>query len=155
MKFSNILISSILMLSTVYALPLMQKAPKSCTIDKIPQKNYILSIEASGKGVPPCNGAYSVGQARLMARRAAIVAAYRNLAEKIYGIRVNGRDTVKNMVLQNSALRSYVGGLIRGATIVDEEYKNGVYSVVLSMKLDVRKWNEFLKEYTSSSNLSY
>ena len=166
MKFSRLLVG-ICMMSSLYAansiepispIPKMnplQKASKPCIIDKTSKKNCILNIEAVGKGVPPCNGACSVGQAQLMARRAAIVDAYRNLAEKLYGIRINGRDTVKNMILQNSTLRSYVEGLIRGASIVDEEYKNGIYSVVLDMKLDIKKWNEFLKEYDIPRDLSY
>jgi hypothetical protein len=119
-----------------------------CIIDKRPNaKKCILTIEAVGKGVAPCGGACSVSQAKLMARRAAIIDGYRALAEKMYGIRINGRDTVKNMVLQSSVIRGYVEGLIRGAFIVDEEYKDGIYSVVLELKLNVNKWNEFLQNY--------
>ena len=114
-----------------------------------PNRQCTLSIEATGVGVPPCEGSCSTPQARVMARRAAIVDAYKSLAEKMYGIKVNGRDTVKNMILQNSNLRAYVNGLIRGATIEEESYKNGVYSVVLSVKLDPNVWNEFIQ---NSSN---
>ncbi len=106
----------------------------------------ILRIEASGIGVVPCNGSCSVPQAKAMARRAAIVSAYRNLAEKLYGIKINGRDSVKNMILQSSTVRTYVNGIIRGATIEDESFKNGTYSVVLSLKLDPKKWNIVLRE---------
>jgi len=127
------------------------KAPSEpCLISNTPVKKCILTIEATGVGVPPCEGACSTPQARVMARRAAIVDAYKSLAEKMYGIKINGRDTVKNMILQNSNLRAYVNGLIRGATIEEEDYKNGVYSVVLSVKLDPKVWNEFLKNNSSA-----
>jgi len=114
-------------------------------ITNLQNKTSIITIEASGVGVTPCEGACSVAQARVMARRAAIVDAYKSLAEKMYGIKINGRDTVKNMILQNSNLRSYVSGLIRGANIVEEDFKNGIYSIVLSLKLDVNEWNKFIK----------
>ena len=50
------------------------------------------------------------------------------------------------MILQNSNLRAYVYGLIRGAQIEEEDFKNGIYSVVLSVKLDVREWNRYLTD---------
>ena len=104
----------------------------------------IIRLEAEGVGVPPCNGACSTALAKVMARRAAILDAYKALAEKMYGIRINGRDTVKNMMLQNSTLRSYVEGLIRGAQIEDEEFKDGIYKVTMSVRIDVKEWNNYL-----------
>ena len=104
----------------------------------------IIRLEAEGVGVPPCEGTCSTALAKVMARRAAILDAYKALAEKMYGIRINGRDTVKNMMLQNSTLRSYVEGLIRGAQIEDEEFKDGIYKVTMSVRINVKEWNNYL-----------
>jgi hypothetical protein len=104
----------------------------------------IMKIEVNGLGATPVN-ALTTAQATLMARRAAILEGYKALTERLYGIRINGRDTVRNMILQNSTLRAYVEGLIRGAKIEEEEYKNGIYKVVMSLKFDVADWNEFLR----------
>jgi len=125
---------------------------KECTVQNTPSvQKCNLTIEATGVGVPPCAGSCSTAQAKVMARRAAIVDAYKSLAEKMYGIKINGRDTVRNMILQNSNLRAYVNGLIRGATIEEEEFKNGIYSVVLSIKLDANEWNRFIKSAAANS----
>ena len=117
---------------------------KTCIIDKTTKRSCVLTIEAKGVGIVPCDGACSAAQARVMARRAAILDGYRALIEKIYGIEINGRDTVKNMALQSSFLRAHIEGLVRGANIEEEEFKNGVYSVVVSIKLNISEWNRYL-----------
>jgi len=128
-----------------------KKQNEGCLLTDKTSGRCVLDLEAKGVGVVPCNGSCSTAQAKAMARRAAIVDAYKVLAEKMYGIQIKGRDTVKNMILENSTLRSYVYGLIRNAQIVDEEFKDGTYTVTLSIKLDPNAWNRYIENYPFSS----
>ena len=128
---------------------------KTCVIDNTIHPSCIIRVEAQGVGIVPCNGSCSTAEAKVMARRAAILDAYRALIEKIYGIQINGSDTVKNMVLQSSFLRSHIQGLVRGANIEEESFKNGVYKVLMSVKLNVANWNKYLAGDTYSYNSTY
>ena len=114
-------------------------------IDNTPilKKSPIVTIQATGEGVSPIN-ALSVPQAKVMARRAAIADAYRALAEKMYGIRIKGKETIKDLMLKNSEIKTYVYGIIRGANIEEESFKDGIYRVIMNVKLDIRKWNKFI-----------
>ena len=103
----------------------------------------IIELEAMGMGIPPEN-TISQGQAMALAKRAAIVDAYRQLGEKMYGIRLNAQDTIKDMVVQSSTVKTKVHALIRNAEIGESIWKDGVMQVGIQLKLDGRIWYKVL-----------
>ncbi|EAL8653032.1 lipoprotein required for motility [Campylobacter jejuni] len=100
-----------------------------------------LSFTAVGEGIAPMN-TVSTAQALALAKRAAITDAYRQLASKLYGVKVNGKDTVKDAMLRSSTITAQVNGLIKNASIIDENFNQGLYRVNLELKIDADKWKE-------------
>ncbi|MDE5603111.1 MAG: hypothetical protein K2I71_04230 [Helicobacter sp.] len=103
----------------------------------------IIEISAIGMGVAP-ESTLSPAQALALAKRAAIVDAYRQIGEKMYGIRVNAQDTVRDMVLKNSTVKTKVMAIIRNAEIVETVYKDGLCQVSMELKLDGKRWYRVL-----------
>ena len=91
-------------------------------------------IEADGFGLPP-EYASSGAQARLMARRAAISDAQRNLAEQISGVQVDSETTVQNLQLSSDVVKTRVSALLKGAKVISESYEDGAYHVVMALPL--------------------
>lgn len=112
--------------------PMIQNSP-------VLTPNNVIELSAVGMGVAP-ESTISPSQALALAKRAAIVDAYRQLGEKMYGIRVNAQDTVRDMVLQNSTVKTKVQALIRNAEITETVYKDGLCQVSMELKLDGRVW---------------
>lgn len=93
------------------------------------------TIEAIGTGFPPAN-VQNPSQAKALARRAAIVEAYRNLAETIYGVRVDSQTTMHNLALANDIIISRISGIVEGARVVRElPQKDGSYQVVMCVNI--------------------
>jgi len=105
-------------------------------------KNIVFKV--IGTGVAPCENMCNMAQAKVMARRAAILNAYEQLAEKIYGIEITGQDNVKNMMSTDNQISAKVKGLVKGASIDKEEFKNGIYYVTMSIKINAKNWNNNL-----------
>ena len=82
----------------------------------------------NGEGIAPQN-TVSPAQARALAKRAAVADAYRQMAEKLYGVQINAKDTIKNAALFDSRIVSQVNGLVRDATITENTFKDGMYTV--------------------------
>lgn len=74
----------------------------------------------------------------LMAMRASKLDAYRELAEQVYGQKLDGSQSVSNLVMQDSRLKASVEGVIRGARVV-KSYPVGEDTYATELELDMRK----------------
>ena len=92
-------------------------------------------IRATGGGVAPAN-ARSIAQARMMARRAAITDAYRQLAEYVGGVNVDAETTVDMAAVQSDVVKTRVNATVRGARIVAErQTSDGGYEVTVEVPM--------------------
>lgn len=74
----------------------------------------------------------------LMAMRASKLDAYRELAEQVYGQRLEGTQSVASLVMQSASLKASVEGVIRGAE-VKKSYPVGDDTYATELTLDMRK----------------
>ena len=106
-----------------------------CSVSMAAGADFELNrIEADGFGLPP-DSVVSEAQARLMARRAAISDAQRNLAEQIAGVQVDSETTVQNLQVSSDIVKSRVSALLKGAKVISESYEDGACHVVMALPL--------------------
>ena len=72
-------------------------------------------------------------QKMLLAMRASKLEAYRELAERVYGQRIDSQNTVSAMVAKNDVLEASVQGLIRGARVVKSYAVDDTYVTELEL----------------------
>ncbi|MBQ6743398.1 MAG: LPP20 family lipoprotein [Acidaminococcaceae bacterium] len=90
-------------------------------------------VTAMGIGLPPDNAG---ARGNVLARRAAVVDAQRNLAEIINGVQIDSETILENLSVSSDLVRSKVSGLIQGARIIDEGLNpDGSYFVVMRVPM--------------------
>ena len=92
------------------------------------------TVFASGYGVASDNT--PLRKKRLLARRAAQVDAYRNLAEIISGVRVSSETVVKDLEVSSDIIRTKLNAIVKGALITKDIYQNEIAQVVIEIKMD-------------------
>lgn len=105
------------------------------------ESNKSLRIAVKGQGVAP-TFAISPAQAYVLAKRAATVEAYRLIAERVNGVRVEGQDTIKNMVVKNTTIRANVSAMIRNAMVVETTFKDGLCEVEMEITLNYNQFKQ-------------
>ena len=97
----------------------------------------IPTLTAVGYAVTSSQPGRSEPQKRLMAIRSARMAAMRDLAEQIHGLKVEGNTTVIDLMVQNDTFRGIVSGTIRGArTVRINPTGSDTYEVLLEIDKD-------------------
>lgn len=93
-------------------------------------------ITVKGMGVANPQMIRSPAHGLMMARRAAISDAYRQLAEMAQGVQVDAETTVEMMMLKSDIVKTKVSAVIKGAKIIDEaEIPGKGYEVTMQMPL--------------------
>jgi hypothetical protein len=113
----------------------MPRERNACTLSS----HNTIHFQVVGQGVAPVN-TISPAQAMALAKRAAIADAYRQLGEKICGVRVEGRDLIRNMMISRSTVRTQIDAMIRNARIIDTKFKDGLCEVEMEVTVRGDEW---------------
>lgn len=98
------------------------------------EKGAEADVEAWGVGLPPENVPAARGTA--LARRAAIVDAYRQLAETIKGVQIDSETTMRDLAIESDVVSTKISALVKGARIVEETVNDdGSYNVRMAIPL--------------------
>lgn len=125
----------------------IQKVDKDDLRDVMKKEKMVLdsgsqiTFYATGEGVAPLNSV-SHAQSLTLAKRAAMADAYSQLAGKLYGVKINAEDTVRDAMLRDSSITTKVQGLVKNASITEESFKNGLYVVKMKLNIEQNKWQE-------------
>ena len=94
----------------------------------------VIALSGCSKNVPPdwyhvtgsgmAGDVQTLGQARLMAKRAAEADANRQLLEAAKGVHITSNTTVEDFMTKNDYISSRVEGVIRGAQVIDTRYNS-------------------------------
>ena len=107
-------------------------------VDELPKGSINWStgrVTAKGSGVPPSSAA-NPAQARLLAERAAISDARRNLLETVGEVRVDAISTVGSLMTKRDVIVTRVGGIIKGSLVTERRYlDDGSVEVVVEMPI--------------------
>jgi hypothetical protein len=115
----------------------MQPTSQEVTLDvkeEVLRENQDMRISVIGQGVAPMNTT-SPAQAYALAKRAAVADAYRLIAEKVKGVRIDGQDLIKDMMVKRSTIRTSVQAMVRNANIVETTFKEGLCEVEMEITL--------------------
>ena len=111
-----------------------EETPNQSQSQSILEPDASMTISVVGQGVAP-SFASSPAQSYALAKRAAMADAYRLLAERIKGVKIQGKDTIKNMAIKSSVINTQVSAMIKNAAVVETTFKDGMCEVEMEIEI--------------------
>jgi hypothetical protein len=139
MKYSLILVA-LLSAASLSAAPQPMFASSDEPQEDVLEKGRDLRISVLGQGVSPMNTS-SPAQAYALAKRAAIAEAYRLIAERVKGVRIDGQDLIRNMMIKRSTIRTSVQAMVKNANIIETTFKDGLCEVEMEIIVSYAQFN--------------
>ncbi len=127
--FSNyfIIASMVLLISACHTTSSLVHSPTIVTPQKITAVGYATLSQFKN---------YPKAQQRLLAMRAAKLDAYRSIVEQLYGTRLKGNTTIRDMVIENDSYRAYFDAVVRGVHLLSITPKgNDIYEAEVELIL--------------------
>ena len=98
--------------------------------------SLVLVVSVAICGLVPAACALTEGQDKLLAKRAAQADAYRNLAERVYGLQIDSQTYVRDFVAVSDQVRTDVDIFLRGARVTNVRYlPDGTCEVEVEMTI--------------------
>ena len=93
-------------------------------------------IRFAGYGAVNPNQSLSKAQRTILAQRAAKLDAYRALAERVYGLKVDAETQVRDVATQDDRVRVMVDAYLRGAKVITTtRMDDGSYEIIMELVL--------------------
>lgn len=113
-----------------YTAPAMQQQR---VVQQAPQP---IVVSATGYAAPMVSKKLSRPQIRLLTLRGSKVDAYRNLSERVYGLKLRGSTSLRNMMAAHDELQTFVDAYLMGAKVVSQrELEDGSFETIVEMAL--------------------
>lgn len=126
-------------------------------IDEFPMGSINWSkgiVTATGSGVPPSD-AGNMAQARLLAERAAVSDARRNLLEIVGEVRVDAVSTVGTLMAKKDVVMTRVSGIVKGSIVTQRRYlDDGSVEVTVEMPVTGAFLDVMLTEVKSTPSIT-
>lgn len=126
-------------------------------IDEFPMGSINWSrgiVTATGSGVPPSD-AGNMAQARLLAERAAVSDARRNLLEIVGEVRVDAVSTVGALMAKKDVVMTRVSGIVKGSTVTQRRYlDDGSVEVTVEMPVTGAFLDVMITEVKSTPSIT-
>lgn len=105
-------------------------------MDMTPSEPSWMNDTVRAEGQCAINPAHTIpAQAKLMAKRGAIVDARRNLIEKVLGLRLDAKTVVRDMMTESDLMNTETSALIKNTTVTGENFDGSIYTVQMELKL--------------------
>ncbi|MFT6907313.1 MAG: hypothetical protein ACJAS1_003991 [Oleiphilaceae bacterium] len=132
-RFNSILLSTLIFGVTLFLFSCAKSSDGNRQIDET--QDYQYTFTSVGYAPIAAQKGETFDLQMLNAIKASKLEAYKELAEQIYGVFVNAKNSVSGSSLQDDLIESRVKGLVKGARVLKSYHEGDLYITELELNM--------------------